>query len=195
MKSTGEKATCQSESGNLKRTTVESFRNHVATDGSLLGVSGKCACGWSVVQMDHDAEMGPMRGVCGTFDAELEVQRTIQRAELTIFQCLFPMIDGKGPKWLGKHFNHKMNQGRKTHGEDDMVRRVDPNGEALVWCKEGSGQPRCPLGQEKIHNDDDARHTSSHLCLRCTPSFQSLTKDGQLNETRGVTRKVCNRLF
>ena len=40
---------------------VEGFDNHVATDGSLLGVTGKwCACGWSVVQLDHDEEMcGP----------------------------------------------------------------------------------------------------------------------------------------
>ena len=40
---------------------VEGFQNHVTTDGSLLGVSGKWgACGWSVVQLDHDEEMGPM---------------------------------------------------------------------------------------------------------------------------------------
>ena len=50
---------------------VEGFRNHVATDRSLLGVSGKwSACGWSLVQLVHDEEMGPM-------------QRTIERAELT----------------------------------------------------------------------------------------------------------------
>ena len=30
----------------------EGFRDHVTTDGSLLGVPGKwCACGWSVVQL------------------------------------------------------------------------------------------------------------------------------------------------
>ena len=69
---------------------VEDFRNHVATDGSLLGVSEKwSACGWSVVQLDHDEEMGPMRGIHGTLDADLEVQRTFERAELTAFVCLF----------------------------------------------------------------------------------------------------------
>ena len=48
--------------------TFRRFRNHVATDGSLLGVSGKwSACGWSAVQRDHDEEMGPMHGVDGTF--------------------------------------------------------------------------------------------------------------------------------
>ena len=36
--------------------SVEGFRDHVTTDDSLLGVSGKwSACGWSVVQLD---EMG-----------------------------------------------------------------------------------------------------------------------------------------
>ena len=33
--------------------------------------------------------MGPKRGMYGTFDAELEVQRTIKRPELTAFLCLF----------------------------------------------------------------------------------------------------------
>ena len=40
--------------------------------------------GWSVVQLDHDEEMGPMHGVYGTLDAELEVQRTIKRAERSL---------------------------------------------------------------------------------------------------------------
>ena len=30
---------------------------------------------------DHDEEMGPMRGMYGTMDAEVEVHRTIKRAE------------------------------------------------------------------------------------------------------------------
>ena len=41
------------------------------------------ACGWSVVQLDHDKEIEPMHGMYGTMDAELEVQRAIRRAELT----------------------------------------------------------------------------------------------------------------
>ena len=72
---------------------VEGFRNHVVTDGSLLGVSGRwSACGWSVVQLDHDEEMGPMRGMHGTLDAE--VQRTIKKAELTASLCLFKSTVG-----------------------------------------------------------------------------------------------------
>ena len=47
----------------------------MATNGSLLGVTGKwCACGWSVVHLNHDGELGP-----GTIDAELEVQRVPSR--------------------------------------------------------------------------------------------------------------------
>ena len=61
---------------------AEGFRNHVATDGSLLGVWGKwSACGWSAVQFDHDEELGPMHGMYGTLDAELSVQRTIERRQ------------------------------------------------------------------------------------------------------------------
>ena len=43
---------------------------------------------WSVVQLDHDEEMGPMHGMYGTLDAEFQVQRTIKRAEKTAFLCL-----------------------------------------------------------------------------------------------------------
>ena len=40
------------------------------------------ACGWSLVQLDHDEEIGPMHGMYGTLEAELVVQRTMERAEL-----------------------------------------------------------------------------------------------------------------
>ena len=46
------------------------------------------ACGWSVAQLDHDEELGPMHGMYGTMDAVLEVHRTIERAVLTAFLCL-----------------------------------------------------------------------------------------------------------
>ena len=38
-----------------------------------------------MVQSDHDEEMGPMHGMYGTLDAELEVQRAIKGVELTVF--------------------------------------------------------------------------------------------------------------
>ena len=65
---------------------VEGFRNHVATDGCLLGVVGRwSACGWSLVQVDHGEVTGPMDVMYGTLNAELDVQRTTKRAELLIF--------------------------------------------------------------------------------------------------------------
>ena len=62
------------------RISVEGFWNHVATDGSV-GKRGKwSACGWSVVAARSRRD-GSMHGVYGTMDAELEVQRTIKRAD------------------------------------------------------------------------------------------------------------------
>ena len=73
---------------------AEGFRNNVATDGSLLEDGGKWgALGWSVVQLDQDEELGPVHGMYGTLDAELEVQRTIKRAALTAFLCTLQQSD------------------------------------------------------------------------------------------------------
>ena len=41
--------------------SAEGFPDHVTTDGFLLGVPGRGACGGSVVQLDHD-EVEFMRG-------------------------------------------------------------------------------------------------------------------------------------
>ena len=46
----------------------------------------------SVVRRDHGEELGPMHGMYGTLDAELEVQRTTKRAELTAFLCLLGRV-------------------------------------------------------------------------------------------------------
>ena len=52
----------------------------------LLGKVGKWrACGWAVVQLDYDEEMGPLHGMYVSMEAELEVQRAIKTAELTAF--------------------------------------------------------------------------------------------------------------
>ena len=74
---------------------VEGFRDHVATDGSLFGKTGKWgACGWAVVQLDYDEEKGPLHGMYGSIEAEFELQRTVKRAELTAFFCFFQKSDG-----------------------------------------------------------------------------------------------------
>ena len=72
---------------------AEGFKGHVATDGSLLGAAGKWrACGWSVVQLDYDEELGPSHGLYGSMEVDFEVQRTIKRAELTAFLCLLKKV-------------------------------------------------------------------------------------------------------
>ena len=69
---------------------AEGFKGHVATDGSLLGTAGKWrARGWSVVHLDHDEELEPLHGMYGSMEAEFEVQRTIKRAGLMFFFCVF----------------------------------------------------------------------------------------------------------
>ena len=86
VKANGTGVTSEWRSGSLRRLPVEGFKGHVATDGSLLGSAGKWrACGWAVVQLDHDEEMEPLHGMYGSMEAALEVQRTIKRAELTAF--------------------------------------------------------------------------------------------------------------
>ena len=73
----------------------EVFKGHVATDGSQLGTAGKrTACGWAVVQLDYDEEMGSLHGMFGSMEAEFEVQRTIGRTELTAFLCLLTRVIG-----------------------------------------------------------------------------------------------------
>ena len=40
----------------------------------------------------------------------------------------------EGPKWLKENSKHKLGRWNKTHlGGHDMVRRVDRNGEAVIW--------------------------------------------------------------
>ena len=78
----------ESEKHKSWSTPGEGFKGHVATDGSLQGTAGKWgASGWAVVQLDYDADLGPLRGMYGSMEAELEVQRTIKRTELTAFLC------------------------------------------------------------------------------------------------------------
>ena len=64
-------------------------------DGSLLGTAGKWrACGWAVLQLDSDEEVGPLHGMYGSMEAELEVQHTIKRAALTAILCLLNKVIG-----------------------------------------------------------------------------------------------------
>ena len=73
---------------------AEGFKDHVATDGTLLGKeleSGELVVGqwysWTMMK-----RWGPCMGCTAQWRAEFEVQRTIKRAELTAFSCLLKVI-------------------------------------------------------------------------------------------------------
>ena len=80
---------------------VESLRSTVAgacqqkTSKATWPPVALCgACGWAVVQLDYDVEMGPLHGMYGSMEAECEAQRTIKRAQLTAFLCLLRKVSG-----------------------------------------------------------------------------------------------------
>ena len=55
----------------------------MAIGGSLRGTAGMyAACAWAVVQIDLDGGDETWYGVGGATPTELEVQRTIKRAEI-----------------------------------------------------------------------------------------------------------------
>ena len=59
------------------------------------------------MQLDHHEEVGPMRGMHSTLDAELEVQRTIKRAQLTVCLCLITRISGPTKPHVGSGDDEK----------------------------------------------------------------------------------------
>ena len=82
-----------------------------------------------MVQLDFDEELGLLHGMYGFMDAELEVQRTIKRAELAAFLCLFQKVVGP----IKEHVDKK--------GIIDGLWRgarkcIDPKaGDADLWIK------------------------------------------------------------
>ena len=75
---------------------AEGIKSHVVTDCSLLGKAGRWrACGWAVVQLDYDEEVGPPHGMFGSMEAEYVVQRSIKRAELTAILSLLKKVCGR----------------------------------------------------------------------------------------------------
>ena len=87
---TSKKEWRESEKHRSWRMPVEGFKGRVATDGSLSGKTGKWgAPGWAVVQLDYEEEMEPLHAMYGSVEADLEVQRTIKRAELTALLMFF----------------------------------------------------------------------------------------------------------
>ena len=88
------------ESGSLRSTRVGACQQKgsramlplTALFWVLLGKWG--ACGWSVVHLDYDEEVGLLHGMYGSMEAGFEIQRTIKRAELTAFLCLIRTVCG-----------------------------------------------------------------------------------------------------
>ena len=78
---------------------------------------GNGACGWSVVQLDFDEELGPLHGMYGSMEAEFQVQRTIKRAELTAFLCLLKKVIGPIKVHVDNRriFSRAMERRKKMH--------------------------------------------------------------------------------
>ena len=120
----------ESEKHQSWRMQVEGFKGHVATDGSLLGKAGKWgACGCAVVQLDYDEEMGPLKGMKGSVEAEYEVQRTIKRLEMTAFLYLLKKVIGPIKVHVdNKGIIHGLRKGEKK----GVMPRA---GDADLWIK------------------------------------------------------------
>ena len=98
----------------------------MATDGSLLGAAGKWgACGWAVVQLDCDDEVGLLHGMCGSMGAEFQVQRTIKRAELTAFTCLLRKVDPSRSMWTTRE---------QLMGYEKVKKRVSSQEQEMQMC-------------------------------------------------------------
>ena len=83
-----------------------------------------------MVQLDSDEELGPLRGMYGSMEAEFEVQRTIERAELTAFLCLLKKVTA-GP--IKVHVDNKGIIDGLWRGERKCI---DPKaGDADLWIK------------------------------------------------------------
>ena len=60
-----------------------------------------------MVQSDYDEELEPLHGKYGSMEAEIEVQRTIVRVELTAFVCLLKKVIGPIKVHVGNRRNHR----------------------------------------------------------------------------------------
>ena len=101
---------------------------HVATDGALGGTAGKCgACGWSVVQLDSDGELGRIHGMYGSMEAEFEVPRTVKRAQLTTCLCFLKKVIGPIKVACRHCMNHRWSM--EMRKENALIRRL-----AMLIC-------------------------------------------------------------
>ena len=84
-----------SEESNKVDRKPRSFHGRIAIDVSLRETAGKyAACGWVVVQMNLDGDEEPWYGVACNMPIELEVQRTIKRADICALYMALCRLNG-----------------------------------------------------------------------------------------------------
>ena len=120
------------------------FQGHVATDGALRGTAGKCgACGWSVVQLDYDEELGPLHAMYGSMEAEFEVPRTVKRPQLTTCLCFLKKVIGPIKVACRHNMNHRWSMEKRK--ENALIRRL-----AMLICGSESGKKMHVLMSREI---------------------------------------------
>ena len=82
-----------------------------------------------MLQLDYDEEMRPLHGMYGSMEAEYEVQRTIKRAVLTAFLCLFRKVCGP----IKVHVDNKGIIDGLRKGEKECI--LPRAGDADLWIK------------------------------------------------------------
>ena len=117
-----------------------------------------------MVQSDYDGELGPMQWVCGSMEAEFEVQRTIKMPELTAFLCLPKKMIGP----IKVHVDNKGIIDGLWRGERKCI---DPKaGDADLWIK--IWEELHPVKSEEIlvevehvkaHRTENDRNEMSHF--------------------------------
>ena len=134
-----------------------------------------------MVQQDYDEEVAPLHGMYGSTEAELEVQRTVKRAELTAFLCLLKKVLGL----IKVHVDKK--------GIIDGLRRgerkcIDPKaGDADLWIKIWeelhllvSKEISVEVEQEKAHRTKNDKKEMSHFEKFVTESNEKVDELAQV---------------
>ena len=111
----------------------------------------------------------------------------------------------EGPKWLREDSKHKLGRCGKSHvGGHDMMRRVDRNGEAFIWCRRCSGHARQRLGPKLMNQcktEKMATRKCGHMLKRISPLEEERVpaKNSRgwkiAGEKQKVTRKEYRRLW
>ena len=86
-----------------------------------------------MVQLDFDEELGPLHGMYGSMDAELEVQRTIKRTELTAFLCLLKRVIGPVRVQVDKKELVEVDHVHQEDGADGLLMPLEKSD----WASQG----------------------------------------------------------